>query len=255
MDLKSLLPAVEAPLHEFAIHLVQAIAILSIGGLLAWVIGPLIGWLARRREPRRELMLLRQLAALAVVFVSIAAAFAVLGAGPVLGVLGATALSLGTIGDVYQGFCLMFLRPMRIGDHVEIDAADGGGYLMQTSLTTFTLLKFDSREQLVYPNRRLADQRLRIRGPESRRVVDIDVTLPASSPLAASPAALRAAADEALPSGEERACDVQLRKIERDQAVYRVSLALRADDRDGDSAFMLALAARLGEGAFSVARA
>jgi small conductance mechanosensitive channel len=192
----------------FLPRFVAAILILMIGALVA-------GWLSRaiykvtsssaHIDPtvrpilaaivRYSILILVIIAALSQVGVQTASLFAVLGAAGI-----AIGLALqGTLSNIAAGLMLLWLRPFRIGDFIEVNGM--AGTVREIGLFVCHLQTYDGIF-LFAPNSTIWNQALRNHTRNAGRLISVDITLPAKADI-------------------ERARDILLNMAKHDQRILK----------------------------------
>jgi len=168
----------------FLPRLVAAIAILIVGSLLARWMSRAVSNLSARTahiDPtvrpviaamiRYSVLILVFIAALSQIGVQTASLFAVLGAAGL-----AIGLALqGTLSNIAAGLMLLWLRPFRIGDFIEVNGM--AGTVREIGLFVCHLETFDGIF-LFAPNATIWNNALRNHTRNAGRLVSIDITVP-----------------------------------------------------------------------------
>lgn len=171
----------------FVPRLVAAILILIVGALIArWLSRTVYGLASRSAhiDPtvrpilaamiRYSVLILVFIAALSQIGVQTASLFAVLGAAGL-----AIGLALqGTLSNIAAGMMLLWLRPFRIGDFIEVNGMQGT--VREIGLFVCHLETFDGIF-LFAPNSTIWNQALRNHTRNAGRLVSIDITVPAKA--------------------------------------------------------------------------
>jgi small conductance mechanosensitive channel len=174
----------------FLPRLVAAIAILIVGVLLARCLSRAVGKLSQRTthiDPtvrpviaamiRYSVLILVFIAALSQIGVQTASLFAVLGAAGL-----AIGLALqGTLSNIAAGLMLLWLRPFRIGDFIEVNGM--AGTVREIGLFVCHLETFDGIF-LFAPNATIWNNALKNHTRNAGRLVSIDITVPAKAEIA-----------------------------------------------------------------------
>lgn len=168
----------------FLPRLIAAILILFVGALIArWVSRGVVD-LTRRTDHidpiirpimaaivRYAILILIFIAALAQLGIQTASLFAVLGAAGL-----AIGLALqGTLSNIAAGLMLLWLRPFRIGDFIEVNGMQGT--VREIGLFVCNLETFDGIF-LFAPNATIWNQALRNHTRNAGRLISLDITLP-----------------------------------------------------------------------------
>ncbi|ROR34898.1 mechanosensitive ion channel family protein [Inmirania thermothiophila] len=167
---ESLLDALRAGLGPFAWRAVLAAAVLLAFWVGAQVAASLLRRLAARLEPGRD-EVVRLLAATAHAGILAVGAVSALGTagievGALVAGLGLTGFALGfalrdALSNLLAGVLILFYRPFRPGDHVQVGAAEG---LVRSIDLRYTILETEGRRHLV-PNSVLLTQVITVREP------------------------------------------------------------------------------------------
>lgn len=171
----------------FLPRLLAAIAILVCGAIVArWATGAALG-LARRAghvdptvQPvlgamvRYAVLILAFIAALSQVGIQTASLFAVLGAAGL-----AIGLALqGTLSNIAAGIMLLWLRPFRLGDYIEVNGMSG--IVREIGLFVCHLEAFDGTFVFA-PNAAIWNNPLRNHSRNAGRLISLEITLPAKA--------------------------------------------------------------------------
>jgi small conductance mechanosensitive channel len=171
----------------FVPRLVAAIAILVCGVLVArWASRAALGlaYRAGHVDPtvqpvlgamvRYAVLILAFIAALSQVGIQTASLFAVLGAAGL-----AIGLALqGTLSNIAAGIMLLWLRPFRLGDYIEVNGMSG--IVREIGLFVCHLEAFDGIFVFA-PNAAIWNSPLRNHSRNAGRLISIDITLPAKA--------------------------------------------------------------------------
>ena len=174
----------------FLPRLLAAAAILIVGAMIARWLSRTIFNLSQRTshiDPtvrpviaamiRYSVLILVFIAALSQIGVQTASLFAVLGAAGL-----AIGLALqGTLSNIAAGLMLLWLRPFRIGDFIEVNGMQGT--VREIGLFVCHLETFDGIF-LFAPNATIWNNALRNHTRNAGRLVSIDITLPAKAEIA-----------------------------------------------------------------------
>ncbi|HEX4192207.1 MAG TPA: mechanosensitive ion channel domain-containing protein [Stellaceae bacterium] len=192
----------------FLPRFVAAILILIVGSIIArWLSRAIFNVTARTAHidatvrpilaaiVRYSILILVFIAALSQIGVQTASLFAVLGAAGI-----AIGLALqGTLSNIAAGLMLLWLRPFRIGDFIEVNGM--AGTVREIGLFVCHLETFDGIF-LFAPNATIWNQALRNHTRNAGRLVSVDITIPAKADI-------------------ERARDILLAMVKRDQRVLK----------------------------------
>lgn len=172
-----------------------ALGIAARTGHLDVTIHPMIGSIVRY-----AILIIVLIAALAQLGVQTASVFAVLGAAGL-----AIGLALqGTLSNIAAGFMLLWLRPFRVGDYIEVN--NMSGTVRKIDLFVCHLETFDGIF-LFAPNAAIWNNALRNHSRNAGRLISVDVTIPPKADLDRARQlllALAAADHEILKSPEPR---------------------------------------------------
>jgi small conductance mechanosensitive channel len=167
--------------------MVAAIAILVIGAIIARWLSRMVFDLSQRTahiDPtvrpvvaamiRYSVLILVFIAALGQIGVQTASLFAVLGAAGL-----AIGLALqGTLSNIAAGLMLLWLRPFRVGDFIEVN--NMAGTVREIGLFVCHLETFDGIF-LFAPNATIWNQALKNHTRNAGRLVSVDITVPAKA--------------------------------------------------------------------------
>jgi len=142
--------------------LLGAIIILAAGIFVArWVGNLAMRWLSRKElslEPPVRMLITRGLKALVIVFaLVIAAGTAGVEVGPLVAGIGVAGVGIGlalqgVLGNMFAGLAIIFLKPFRVGEYIELVGVHG----QVTSIELFsTTLLHPDRSRVVVPNRKI----------------------------------------------------------------------------------------------------
>jgi small conductance mechanosensitive channel len=189
----------------FLPRLVAAVAILFFGVVLArWAGRAALGLAGRSNHldvtvrpvvgsiVRYTILVLVFIAALTQIGVQTASLFAVLGAAGL-----AIGLALqGTLSNIAAGIMLLWLRPFRLGDYIEVNAI--GGTVRRIDLFVCHLETFDG-VFLFVPNSAIWNNPLKNHSRNAGRLVSVQITLPPKADVGqASDILLKMTADDPL---------------------------------------------------------
>lgn len=163
---------------RYGFQVAGALAILAIGALLArWVGNVVQGWLQRQdMEPPVRILIVRVIRAVVFAFAALAALdkfgvqIAPLIAGIGVAGLGVGFALQGVLSNVIAGLTIIFTKPYRVGEYVEII----GVYGEVMSIDIFsTVLRHTDQSRVVVPNRKIIGEVLHNYG--SMRQVSLSV--------------------------------------------------------------------------------
>jgi small conductance mechanosensitive channel len=140
--------------------LLSAIAIIIVGLLVArWVGNVLNRWLERKAmEPPMRMLLVRIVRLLLFAFALVAALgtagmdMTILIAGFSVAGVGVGLAMQGVLGNLFAGLTIIFTKPFRVGEYIEI--AGVSGQVQTVALFSTTLLHTD-KSRIVIPNRKI----------------------------------------------------------------------------------------------------
>jgi small conductance mechanosensitive channel len=147
-------------LTEYGFQIIGAIIILAIGLIIAWWIGrALKKWLESKRVEPPITMLAVRVVRLLVFLVALLQALEKLSVpiGPALAGIGVAGVGIGlalqgVLGNLVAGLTIIFTKPFRVGEWIEI--AGVSGQVKGIELFTTTLLHTDM-SRVVIPNRKI----------------------------------------------------------------------------------------------------
>lgn len=148
---------------RYGFQVLGALAILAVGALLArWVGGVVQRWLDRQDlEPSVRILIVRVVRAVVFAFAALAALdkfgvqIAPLIAGIGVAGLGAGLALQGVLSNVVAGLTIIFTKPYRVGEYVEII----GVYGEVVSIDIFTtVLRHTDQSKVVVPNRKIVGE-------------------------------------------------------------------------------------------------
>lgn len=207
-NFERMLDVVWAWTTAFLPRLVAALLILIIGAAVAGWVSRAVVNLTKRTDHidpivrpiiaaivRYSILILIFIAALAQVGIQTASLFAVLGAAGL-----AVGLALqGTLSNIAAGLMLLWLRPFRIGDFIEVNGMQGT--VREIGLFVCHLETFDGIF-LFAPNSTIWNQALRNHTRNAGRLISLDITVPPNADI-------------------DRARDVLLAMVKRDPRVQK----------------------------------
>ncbi len=148
---------------RYGFQVAGALAILAVGALLArWVGNVVQGWLQRQdMEPPVRILIVRVIRAVVFAFAVLAALdkfgvqIAPLIAGIGIAGLGVGIALQGVLSNVIAGLTIIFTKPYRVGEYVEII----GVYGEVISIDVFsTVLRHTDQSRVVVPNRKIVGE-------------------------------------------------------------------------------------------------
>ncbi len=148
---------------RYGFQVAGALAILAVGALLArWVGNVVQGWLQRQdMEPPVRILIVRVVRAVVFAFAALAALdkfgvqIAPLIAGIGIAGLGVGIALQGVLSNVIAGLTIIFTKPYRVGEYVEII----GVYGEVISIDVFaTVLRHTDQSRVVVPNRKIVGE-------------------------------------------------------------------------------------------------
>jgi len=232
-------------LAEFWQHLFVAAAMVAV----ALAVAKIVDWRIAHRDLAPEAVtryrVLRRSLVTAIVFVGFMSSLLVIPqvravAGGVLASSAVVGLVIGfasqrTIGNVVAGILIAIAQPLRLGDVVEVEGAQG---VVEEIGLTYTWIRTHDNDRLVVPNEKLASDTIRnstIRGRET--LAEVTVQVPAGPGLRKVLESLVGVGDEAYVSDltADKATILVRKRVADERAVERAASDLR-----------LALAERLG---------
>jgi len=170
----------------YGFQIVGAIIILTIGGLIARWVGAVVGkWLAKHKlEPPVQRLLVR-IVRLVVIALAVVLALDKFGVqiAPLIAGIGVAGVGIGlaaqgVLGNVFAGLTIIFTKPFRVGEYVEM--LDVYGQVQSIELFSTTLLHAD-KSRVVIPNRKIVGEILHNYG--TIRQLDLNVGIAYSSDL------------------------------------------------------------------------
>lgn len=182
--------------EAFVPHLIAALAILVAGVVIAgWIERALRRLLDRIMNVDPTLKpILGAAARYAVIILTVIAALSQLGVqtASLLAIVGAAGLAVGlalqgTLSNIAAGIMLLWLRPFRIGDYIEVGGQSG--IVEEIGLFNCRLRTFDG-VFLFLPNSAIWNAPLKNDTRNGGRLVSVDISLPAAADLDRARAAL-----------------------------------------------------------------
>lgn len=165
-------------LTEYGIQLVGALITIIIGVLVARWLGKLLRrWLERKSlEPPLRMLIVR-ITTLVIIGFAAVLALSKLGVeiGPFIAGIGVVGVGIslamqGVLGNLVAGLTIIFTKPFRVGEYVELAGVEG--QVAQVDLFSTTLTHPD-RSRLVVPNRKIVGEILHNYG--TMRQLDLTV--------------------------------------------------------------------------------
>jgi small conductance mechanosensitive channel len=224
-------------LAEFWQHLFVAAAMVA----FALVVAKIVDWRIAHRDLAPEAVtryrVLRRSLVTAIVFVGFMSSLLVIPqvravAGGVLASSAVVGLVIGfasqrTIGNVVAGILIAIAQPLRLGDVVEVEGAQG---VVEEIGLTYTWIRTHDNDRLVVPNEKLASDTIRnstIRGRET--LAEVTVQVPAGPGLRKVLESLEGVGDEAYVSDltADKATILVRKWVADERAVERAASDLR----------------------------
>jgi small conductance mechanosensitive channel len=160
--------------------LLGAIIILTAGFVLARIICRLLqSWLEKREMEPPVRMLLTRVTWLAIMALFVMVALGTLGiaVGPLIAMLGVAGVGIGlamqgVLGNLVSGLLIIFTKPFRVGEYVEIV----GNYGQVTAIELFsTTLLHPDKSRVVIPNRKISGEILHNYGTLKQHDITVSV--------------------------------------------------------------------------------
>ncbi len=160
--------------------LLGAIIILAAGFILARIICRLLqSWLERREMEPPVRMLLTRVTWLMIMALFVMVALGTLGiaVGPLITMMGVAGVGIGlamqgVLGNLVSGLTIIFTKPFRVGEFVEI----GGNYGQVTDIELFsTTLIHADKSRVVIPNRKISGEILHNYGTLKQHDITVSV--------------------------------------------------------------------------------
>src|SRR5664279_2282854 len=150
-------------LTVYGFQIIGALIILTIGLIIAWWLGRVLGqWLETKRVEPPIVMLAVRVILLLVFLVALLQSLDKLSVpiGPMLAGIGVAGVGIGlalqgVLGNLVAGLTIIFTKPFRVGEYIEI--ANVQGQVKTIELFTTTLLHAD-RSRVVIPNRKIVGE-------------------------------------------------------------------------------------------------
>ena len=161
-------------------NLLGAILILVLGLILARVVCRLLkSWLERREMEPPVRMLLTRLTWLIIMALFVMVALGTMGiaVAPLIAMLGVAGVGIGlamqgVLGNLVSGLLIIFTKPFRVGEYVEIV----GNYGQVTSIELFnTTLIHPDKSRVVIPNRKISGEILHNYGTLKQHDITVSV--------------------------------------------------------------------------------
>ncbi len=152
-----------AILTDYGFQIVAALIIVTLGVLLAWRLGRLLDeWLEKKQLEPPIRMLSVRVARLLVFGMALVLALEKAGVpiAPVIAGISVAGVGVGlamqgVLGNLVAGLTIIFTKPFRVGEYIEI--AGVSGQVQTIELSTTTLLHTD-RSRVVVPNRKIVGE-------------------------------------------------------------------------------------------------
>jgi small conductance mechanosensitive channel len=150
-------------LTVYGFQIIGALIILTIGLVIAWWLGRVLGqWLETKRVEPPIVMLAVRVIRLLVFLVALLQALDKLSVpiGPMLAGIGVAGVGIGlalqgVLGNLVAGLTIIFTKPFRVGEYIEV--AGVSGQVKQIELFSTMLLHADMSHVMV-PNRKLVGE-------------------------------------------------------------------------------------------------
>ena len=147
-------------LTDYGLQIIGALIILSIGVVIAWWVGrALRQWLEKKKVEPPIVMLVVRVVRLLIFLVALLQALEKLSVpiGPALAGIGVAGVGIGlalqsVLGNLVAGLCIIFTKPFRVGEWIEI--AGVSGQVTKIELFSTVLLHVDQSRVLI-PNRKI----------------------------------------------------------------------------------------------------
>ena len=161
-------------------NLVGAILILVLGMILARVVCRLLkSWLERREMEPPVRMLLTRVTWLCIMALFVMVALGTMGiaVAPLIAMLGVAGVGIGlamqgVLGNLVSGLLIIFTKPFRVGEYVEIV----GNYGQVTAIELFnTTLIHPDKSRVVIPNRKISGEILHNYGTLKQHDITVSV--------------------------------------------------------------------------------
>ena len=150
-------------LTDYGFQIIGALIILAIGLVIAWWIGrALRQWLEKKNVEPPIVMLAVRVVRLLIFLVALLQALEKLSVpiGPALAGIGVAGVGIGlalqgVLGNLVAGLTIIFTKPFRVGEYIEI--AGVSGQVTNVELFTTTLVHVD-QSRVVIPNRKIVGE-------------------------------------------------------------------------------------------------
>ncbi|HSB41563.1 MAG TPA: mechanosensitive ion channel domain-containing protein [Methylomirabilota bacterium] len=181
-------------LIRYGFQILGALVILGVGLILARYVGNVTGsWLERRAlDPPVRSLMVRTVRVVVLIFTLVVAldkfGFQV---APLVAGIGVAGLGIGialqgVLGNVIAGLTIIFTKPFRVGEHIEVVGVKGDVNTIELFSTT---LVHPDRSRIIIPNRKIVGEILHNFG--NTRQIHLTVMVPHGSDLAAVLAMVR----------------------------------------------------------------
>ena len=165
-------------LTAYGFQIIGAIIILTVGVVIAWWVGRAMGrWMASKKIEPPITMLAVRVVRLLIFLVALLQALDKLGVatGPVLAGIGVAGVGIGlalqhVLGNAVAGLTIIFTKPFRVGEWIEI--GDVAGQVTKIEIFSTTLIHTDL-SRVIIPNRKIVGDILHNYG--NRRQLDLAV--------------------------------------------------------------------------------
>ncbi len=161
--------------------ILTAIAILVVGGMVARFVGRVAqGWLEKRDlEPPVRLLLTRVIKLLIfAIFAVVALGTAGIDTAPLVAGIGVAGVGIGlamqgVLGNLICGILIIFTKPFRVGEYIEIISVHGQ---VQTIDLFSTILIHPDRSRVIIPNRKIVGEVLHNYGTVRQHDMSVGVS-------------------------------------------------------------------------------
>lgn len=173
---------------RYGFHVLGALLMVGVGAVLAWWIGRPADRALRRwaLEPPMRTLIVRSLRVVVVLFALVIALDKVgFQIAPLVAVIGVAGLGIGialqgVLGNVIAGLTIIFTKPFRVGEHIEVAGVKGDVDTIELFSTT---LVHPDRSRIIVPNRKIVGEILHNFG--TMRQLHLALLVPHGSDLAA----------------------------------------------------------------------